>query len=267
MLKVIALLTVRNEEFHIERCINSLIREGIETIVIDNESTDNTKNIALKYLNKGVNKIVDLPWRGYFSLNEQIQNKRKLISKLDCDWLIHVDADEWLHSTNSNESLSESLEFVDKQGFNCVNFDEFVFLPLREENHFPLNYDQTIVHYFFKKDKKCPQRFMRAWKRNANLKQICGGHILKGKNLKVYPENFVLRHYITLNQEFIINKYKNRIYSQQELNRKMHWDRINLSEELLKLPEKTKLKKLDYWNSRNLEKDVEYYSEYWLWEK
>jgi glycosyltransferase involved in cell wall biosynthesis len=45
-------ITTKNEEKNIEKCIRSIRLQSysnIETIVIDNASTDRTKEIALKY--------------------------------------------------------------------------------------------------------------------------------------------------------------------------------------------------------------------------
>ena len=45
-MKVVALLAVRNEEYYMEKCLTYLYEQGIETCLIDNESTDRTLEIA-----------------------------------------------------------------------------------------------------------------------------------------------------------------------------------------------------------------------------
>ncbi len=53
-LNIVALLTVRNEELYLERCLQHLADEGINTCVIDNESTDLSLEIARAFIGRGV---------------------------------------------------------------------------------------------------------------------------------------------------------------------------------------------------------------------
>ncbi len=48
-------ITTKNEEKNIENCLKSILEQSyknIEIIVVDNNSTDKTKEIALKYTQK-----------------------------------------------------------------------------------------------------------------------------------------------------------------------------------------------------------------------
>jgi glycosyltransferase involved in cell wall biosynthesis len=58
---VSVIVTTRNEEFNIANCLKSVFeqsyrKENIEVVVVDNASTDKTKEIAQKYTNKVFNK-------------------------------------------------------------------------------------------------------------------------------------------------------------------------------------------------------------------
>ena len=98
--------------------------------MIDNDSSDETVAVCRQYLGKGVLFMERVAWTGFFDLSAQLEAKREVAARLDHDWLIHVDADEWLQSPNEGETLLDGIKRVSAQGYNAINFDEFVFLPV-----------------------------------------------------------------------------------------------------------------------------------------
>ena len=70
-----------------------------------------------------------LPYRGVFSLTEQLEAKAEAYRRIESDWFIHQDADEILESPHAKGSLREGIERVAAEGWNVINFDEFVFVP------------------------------------------------------------------------------------------------------------------------------------------
>ena len=54
----------------------------------------------------------------------------EVVEALNSDWVVHVDADVIMHSYREGEGLREGLSRLDAEGWNVVNFDEFVFLPI-----------------------------------------------------------------------------------------------------------------------------------------
>ena len=63
-MRIVALMTVRNEENYLNRCIQHLISQGVDICLIDNGSTDKTREIASAYLGKGVLRIEEIPFNG-----------------------------------------------------------------------------------------------------------------------------------------------------------------------------------------------------------
>ena len=53
-----------------------------------------------------------------------------IIDDIETDWVIHLDADEIMHTYRRGESLNEASHRLDAVGWNVANFDEFVFLPI-----------------------------------------------------------------------------------------------------------------------------------------
>ena len=82
-MKLSAVVITHNEEENIARCLESLRFCG-EIVVVDAESTDRTREIALKF----TPSVHSLPWKGY---SEQ---KNQANSLAAFDWILSVDADE-----------------------------------------------------------------------------------------------------------------------------------------------------------------------------
>src|SRR4030067_2275128 len=112
-MRVAALLTVSNEELYLTRCLEHLMSQGIETCLIDNDSTDRTLEIARKFLGRGVFRIEHLPFRGYFDLQNCLQNNERLANEINADWFILHDADEIRQAPNPYKTLLEGIEDVD----------------------------------------------------------------------------------------------------------------------------------------------------------
>src|SRR5579863_1730355 len=129
MTTAVAIVTVRNESIHIRRCLRDLIHDGIDVILIDHDSTDDTAAKAREFLGKGLLAVERLPWMGVYSLPDILAAKRSLIQSVGHDWVIHADADEWLSAPEEDMRLIDGIAAADGAGFNCINFNEFVFIP------------------------------------------------------------------------------------------------------------------------------------------
>jgi glycosyltransferase involved in cell wall biosynthesis len=149
MISALAIVCARNEAYHIRRCLSCLIDEGLDVILIDHESTDQTRTIAAEFSKRGLVTIERLPWRGAFCLSEQLKLKSDIAQNVSHDWIVHVDADEWLSSRRPGQSLLAGIAMADESDANCVNFDEFVFTPTGEENFLVEDYHKKMIGYYF----------------------------------------------------------------------------------------------------------------------
>jgi glycosyltransferase involved in cell wall biosynthesis len=84
MQKISVVIVCRNEEDTIGRCIQSLDGLTDDILVLDNGSTDNTKEIILQTKAR----LVEAPWEGF----GKTKRKANLLSKYD--WVLSLDADE-----------------------------------------------------------------------------------------------------------------------------------------------------------------------------
>ena len=82
----------RNEETNIGRCLASVSGLAHEMVVVDSGSTDRTREIA----ETAGAEVFTQEFLGYG------RQKQLALEKADCDWLLFLDADEWL----DDEALS-----------------------------------------------------------------------------------------------------------------------------------------------------------------
>jgi len=246
-MRIVALITIRNEALYLGRCLQHLHNQGVETCLIDNGSKDDSLAIAESWRDRGVFRIEHLDYPGYFDLQSILLNEQRLAETVDADWFIHYDADEIREAPEPYLTLQTAIAEVDRQGYNAINFDEFVFLPCHDDGSFEgSDYVQEMRYYYF--FEPYPMRQIKCWKRGIRLDLIStGGHRASSEVLQVFPEPFIMRHYIALSREHVIEKYtKQRIYSSHEVhNLGWHGLRATFTESRLVLPDRHQLKCID----------------------
>lgn len=230
---ICAIVCVRNECRYLEGLIKHLQCQGVEIVFIDNASTDGSREIIDSHVGSSVLRVLDLAYKGSFSLSDQLQAKAEVEQTLKHEWILHADADEIHHASSDSISLVEVAERADSAGCNAINFEEFVFLPQqgqdgsREHSHL-----EALRYYYFAPGL---HRLIRLYRRGQGLDNRAGaGHTVKGNPI-IYPQNQVLRHYIALDQRHLIDKYVGRVFDQAELQWGWHRNRVGLTEEMLSL--------------------------------
>lgn len=244
-MRIVALLALRNEALYLGRCLEHLAGQGIETCVIDNGSTDASRAIAESYRGRGVMEIVDYPYPGYYDWAGLLRMKEDLASTIRADWFIHHDADEIHEAPRPWSTLAEGFAAVDREGYNAVNFDEFVFFPTRDEDDFEgKDYVAAMQHYYFFEPRTWHR--VKAWK-NAGVRVDLvteGGHRVGFTDQRIAPTPFILRHYIALSPGHFLRKYRQeRFYSKHEVEeRGWHGWRAGLEPQRFRLPDASEMK-------------------------
>jgi len=246
-MKIVALLTVRNEELYIERCIEHLRTQGVDVYLTDNGSMDNTIKIAKRFIGKGIMKIEHLPYRGSFELYNILKHEETIALNINADWFIHHDADEIREAPKPYKTLLDGIMHVDKNGYNAINFDEFVFVPTNaDEPYENKDYFNGMKHYYFYAPHKL--RRVNAWKNTKTPIDLTShaGHMVSFDGINIFPTNFILRHYLVLSKDHARNKYGFRKYSEKEIvDLGWHKNRAAFDPEALTLPNKEQLKIID----------------------
>lgn len=261
---VLAIVCVRNESVHVTRCLTDLIADGIDVVLVDHGSTDDTVAKARPFLGKGLRAIESMPWRGVFSLSEQLGRKAAIAAAAPHDWIIHADADERFEAPAGFVSVRTALGAVQTAGYNCVNFSELVFVPVGDEEFVFDGYAGVMRTYYFFEPKR--PHFMRAWRRElaAHLPEH-GGHLLQGSGVRLFPTDFVLRHYIALSERHAIEKYCERRFSADDLAKGWHGNRLAIPPTAFRLQPRPELRVLASPQSRTYDLRAPQRTHYWQW--
>jgi glycosyltransferase involved in cell wall biosynthesis len=179
MEKLSVVIITYNEEAAIERCISSVKKVADEILVVDSNSTDQTKAICLRL---GV-RFYEHPFEGY------IQQKNYSKSLASFDYVLCLDADEALSETLSNSIKKAKLKF-DHDGYFMNRMNNYCGVWIRHGNWYP-------------------DRKLRLWNRK---KGEWGGrnphdHVNMGADTKVGYLKGDLLHYSYVSIEAHINQF------------------------------------------------------------
>jgi hypothetical protein len=260
---VTAILAIRNEEAYLANCLRHLVRNGINFVIIDNGSSDaSTEIYRRREFASYLVDVQELPFLGAFYLAEQLRHKMMIVDAINTDWVIHLDADEVMHPYRQGESLNEALCRLDAEGWNVVNFDEFVFLPVEDgyvseaPEHQPMS-----LYYFFQ---PYVPRLMRAWRKIGGFSMVeHGGHSLVGADIRLAPEYLALRHYIVRNQVHAFGKYTTRTFASNEIALGWHGNRVAQPAQAFLLPPAALLKRLSKPDHYDLDRSDPWTMHYW----
>ena len=206
-MRIVAFIPVYNEEDVIAQCIEHLISEGLEVVVLDNGSTDNTYQICKKYEHLGKIKLAQLR-TDEFDESVIFEAAYQLAISIDPDWVLYSSADEIIESGKNSIKLSEFILQVDSEGFNLIQFDRYDFFMTEKDEQ-----NETIIRKKMKYYSYLGDYLYRTWKFIPGIKiGIPGGHYPIFPKLypyKIYPEKGILRHYTFRSREQALKKLKN----------------------------------------------------------
>ena len=224
-MRIVAILAVHNERPYLSNCLSHLVANGIDFAVVDNDSTDgSTELVHDQKFAQHLAGYRRVPFTGIFSWEEMLRAQEQLLRTIDADWHLLLAPDEIMHSYVPDESLASAIARLDQQGYNAINFDEFVFLPADGDYVPDINGMQPLSYYYFYEPRN--PFHMRAWRKASGLSNIAGaGHLIYDADLRLAPESLALRHYIFRNQAHAFEKYAKRIFAVDELERGWHNDR------------------------------------------
>jgi len=193
-MKVIGMLSVYNDEDIIEEVLENLISQGLELVVLDNGSTDNTYKICEKFLGRGICDLKKFVTSTFvFQWDVLLRMLYDMAIAQSPDWVLRSDSDEFFES-NSDKNLKEAIEKVDSEGFNLIQFDRFDFFMTDDDNESAKSIKGKLTYY------SCHGDYIyRAWKYFPGIQMgYAGGHypiFPEGLAYKIYPKKFVMRHY------------------------------------------------------------------------
>jgi glycosyltransferase involved in cell wall biosynthesis len=264
-IRVIAALVVRNERPYMGNCLRHLIENGIDYVIVDNESSDGTRELLKQpYFAKHLAGYRTHPYPGYMDWESLMLSRQAAVDAIDTDWILYVSADEIMHSYNAGETLSAAIGRADTAGFDVIDFNEFVFLPIEMDYVPDREGPQLLRHYYFFEDER--PRLMRARKKRLQVSHVeHGGHVLAGEPFRLSPESCALRHYMFRNQTHAFEKYARRAYAPKEVARGWHWHGFQHPVANFAFPPANQLEFLASPDDRNLSLAHPHKTPYWMW--
>ncbi len=240
--RIIAILSTYNERRFIEATLQHHTAQGLEVYLVDNESTDETVKLAERFLGRGLVGIETWPRGETVHWGGLMERKEQLAATLDADWFVHLDCDEFRFSQR-HRTLAEGISELDAAGYNAVNFIEFTFIPTIEDpDHDHPSFQQTMRSYYpFLPS--FPHR-LNAWKRQPGPVDLrwSAGHVVRFTDLRMAPESFSMRHYQVLSVRHAVEKYGNRRYASEDIERGWHGWRNRLDPARITLPSSRELR-------------------------
>lgn len=241
---VLAIIATYNERRFIADCVENLIRQGIDIYLIDNESTDDTVEIANAYSGRGIVAIETQPRDGCYQWGKLLSRKAQIATDSNYKWIMHLDADEIRLAPPGWKTIARALEYVDAQGFNAVNFMEYSFVPTIEQPDHDHQHFQATMRWYYP-FLPVAQNRLNLWKRQPAMVDLVttGGHKVNFPGIKPYPTAFPMRHYLFLSIPHAIEKWVRRDYAPDELAKGWHKSRAQLSSSSLWLQSQTELRR------------------------
>jgi hypothetical protein len=227
---VVAIVAAFNEEDVIAEVLEALVDDGVRVYFLDDQSTDQTLAIAERFRGRGVIGIESLPHvdpngRHVFAWERILRRKEELAARLDADWFIHHDADEFRESPWRGLGLADAIRHVDAAGYNAIDFDVLDFRPTPADPPEEPSVRRRLQFY------DAPRPFdrlqIKCWKRTGTPVDLrsSGGHEAQFPGRAVFPLPFLLRHYPIRSQahgERKVFRERLSLYAQAERERGWH---------------------------------------------
>lgn len=223
-LRIVGILPVYNEADIVDQSIAHMTKQGIRLVVIDNGSTDGSLAIERKFLGKGVLEVRVVPPDPYYDLKQVLSEGYDLSLKYSPDWLVHVNADEFIESPYPHLTLAKAIENEARLGYNMIQVNVFDF-HLTERDHQSkvrdvrkrLRYYTWITDFHYRAWKHYPGTDLLAY---AGHKPVFPPDVKE----RVSPFKFPLRHYKFRSLEQGMRKvFNERLPRYDPKNRSLGW--------------------------------------------
>lgn len=203
---VVAVMTVHNEADILEASLRRLRSQGIKVWLIDNWSTDGSFELASRLLeDPGVLRVERFPPAGpspTYDWGELLSRVESVAGLNDGAWIIHHDVDEFRMGPWADVDLRTALHFVDTLGYNAVDHTVVNHHPIDDSFTAGCDFVEAMPYFEFGTR---PGHFsqVKAWRTPGRAADLVhsGGHDARFPGRRVYPFNFLLRHYPIRSQE------------------------------------------------------------------
>ena len=202
---VTAFVPVFNEADVLRSCVEHHLANGVAVHLIDNWSTDGSWELARELASDPQVTVERFPSAGPSSTYEwaAILGRIEVLAATGAhDWALLADADEARLPPWPSRTLREGLWAVDQHGFTAVDHTVLTFPPT-DDTFVPGSDPQRHFSHaeFWAGPGFAPQ--LKAWKRLAWPARLVpsGGHEAEFEGRRVFPFNFLDKHYPIRSQQ------------------------------------------------------------------
>jgi SAM-dependent methyltransferase len=224
---VAAIINVFNENDILEQVVRYLRDQGVQVHIVDNWSTDGSYEIAKKLLTQDVcANVIRFPaapsanceWKGL------LRHTAEYGARLQSDWIIHYDADEFRCAPWPSVTLAEGISFVDDLGYTAVDFTVLNFGFTDDDEQVPFSAGARRFFDFGRHPSYHLQ--IKAWKNQGQVIDLgsSGGHIAAFAGSRVFPLKFLTKHYPLRSTKQASTKiFRDRLPRFARENRELGW--------------------------------------------
>jgi glycosyltransferase involved in cell wall biosynthesis len=204
--RVCAIVPCFNERDVIVATVRRLVSQGIEVVVVDNESTDGSADLVREHF--GTERVAVETWsaNGTYELASLLRRIEQIAASHPADWIVMQDADEVRQPPWLGVSLRDALWTMQRRGFNAVDHTVLNFVPVPADRFAEGDPADALLHFDFGRHRGYFHQ-IRAW-RNVGPVSLAqhGGHVAEFPGRRVAPYKFLLRHYPIRSQEHGLRK-------------------------------------------------------------
>ena len=195
--RVVAIMTVYNEEDVLAPSLAKLIDDGVEVYVIDNWSTDGSFEIARSFEGRGLVGLERFPAEATptFRLQPLLQRVEQVAADQHADWNIHHDVDERRSGPWPGIGLRESLWRVQSLGFSAIDHTVLNFRPVDDTFEPGSDFERHFRFFEFGRTRDLVRQ-VKAWKNDGRVDLASSaGHEARFVGRRVFPYKFLIKHY------------------------------------------------------------------------
>lgn len=226
---VAAVMCAYNEADIIRPSVQRLIDQGIEVHLIDNWSTDGTGELVEDLVGHGLLAIERFPPGGRtdrYEWEALLIRSAEVAAGLRHDWCVHHDVDQRRDSPWPELTYRDGLWTAQQWGFDAVDHTLVEFRPV-DDCFVPGTEVSEHLRFFEFPSNARFLTHVQAWRNRQPVDLVgSGGHDATFPGRRVFPFNFVLRHYPIRSQTHGERKvFTDRAprYRPEELRRGWHY--------------------------------------------
>jgi len=190
-----------NEELIIEECLKHYLSQGIDLVVVDNQSTDSSMNIVAglrSVENAHPGKIIDvvnIKTEGY-QWQEILSFACDYMHKNLChyEWILLIDADSFFYSPIKRMPILEFMDFVKKRGYNIIDGELHDFFPTERDDVSIRSAVERMRYCRLYSDRITPQHRIFLYHPSVDF-HTYRGHTCLRDDARVFIVRFIYNHY------------------------------------------------------------------------